>query len=211
MTDTDLAGRARDADAYSRYLSEGDWEGAMGELSFGYAEENSPQLLFVLQYRDQIPDGLVGKLVWSAYKDAFTGIHELPYEHLRALVCDPRVRNAAGATDPLSLLDGWADPLPVYRGFHMEGGERRFSWTIDEVTAAKFALTWCSPLSEPRIARGLMPHSSVCALFSNEGEVVADPAAVTIENVYPVPERYWRLLGFEEQFKNRFGRPPEAA
>lgn len=81
------------------------------------------------------------------------------------------------------------DPVPVFRGFDRDGGERGLSWTTDRTMAQFFALRSrrCYPI-DPRIAIGTVAKSSVIAylLDLQESEIVALPENVAIERIEAV-------------------------
>lgn len=71
----------------------------------------------------------------------------------------------------------------VYRGFHYDGGEDGFSWTLDKQRAIWFAKRLCGPDETPMVATGTVGRKDVIGYMTgrNELEIVALP-----ENVHGI-------------------------
>jgi hypothetical protein len=84
-----------------------------------------------------------------------------------------------------AALAALPDPVPVFRGFSLDGSERGFSWTVDRHRAEWFAHRFASLGGEARVACGTVAKAKVIAylLSREESQVLALPEDVSLDEV----------------------------
>ena len=83
---------------------------------------------------------------------------------------------------------GLLPTFTVYRGYHYEGGEDGFSWTLDKPRAKWFARRLCGDDEVPMVATGTLGRKDVIGYMTGRGEqeIVALPenvCAISVEEV----------------------------
>lgn len=169
-------------------LQSGDWDGYL--MLFGSHE----RLEGLLHIADEIEDA---ERYWRCVTDTWIlcdapGLAEDDWRYLFTDVYCSGKASMMSEAERTALAE-LPDPVPVFRGFTRDGGERGFSWTLDRKRAEWFALEFHNgPRMEmlfedaagghPRLAVGCVAKRDLIALLleREEREVLALPEDVAI-------------------------------
>lgn len=143
-----------------------DWQSAYRLLDEGMDAKDALQLRFILEYGARMPESDYWDLLRDAYKYAFRGLDALTVEQWRILFTSRSGIDRLMSQEEHRILLEYDESTILYRGYHEPERLLRFSWTLDEQTAAKFALLWHDQDGgDPMIARATARTQGIFAIW----------------------------------------------